>query len=278
MPDLERVQQNTPTTLSHQWYESGAAVDPGTVTLGITRADGTELVAPGASTSGTGTSPRTYNLTTTHTALLDKLKVTWTSTLKGTLVSYVEVVGGFLFTIAQLTAIKPGSQTWTTAQMEEKRIEVEQAIEDQAGVAFVPRYSYETFDGPGSLSILLKPRTRVIRSATIAGTAVSADELAELTYVAAGSTYGVTWTFGYGNVTIGYEHGYDNPPGRIKNAALMLAKSELVQGPVDDRAATFSSADGGTYGLVVAGRGGSHFGLPYVDTAVEDYSIRSEIG
>ena len=39
--------------------------------------------------------------------------MTWTSTLKGTLVSYVEVVGGFLFTIPELVALKPGNLTTT---------------------------------------------------------------------------------------------------------------------------------------------------------------------
>src|SRR5215207_2274109 len=146
MPDLERVQQNTPVTLSQQWYEGGVVVDPGTVTIVITRADGTSLVAS-TGTSGSSTSPRTFNLTTTHTALLDRLTVTWTSTLKGTLVSYVEVVGGFLFSLPELSAIKPTNQTWTTTQMTETRVSVEQALEDACAVAFVPRYSRETVNG-----------------------------------------------------------------------------------------------------------------------------------
>ena len=153
MPDLERIQQNTPATLSQQWYEDGAAVDPGTVTLEITRADGTVLVAAGASTSGVTTAPRTYNLTTTHTALLDTLKITWTSTLKGTLVSYVEVAGGFLFSISQARALKPldNVTNYPTAVLKDMRITVEQALEDACGVAFVPRYERETVNGDGTI-------------------------------------------------------------------------------------------------------------------------------
>jgi hypothetical protein len=111
MPDLERIQQRTPGTLSQQWYEDGTVVDPGTVTIGITRADGTSLVAAGTATAGSGTAARTFNLTTTHTALLDSLTVTWTSTLKGTLVSYLEVVGGFLFNLADARALSPLDST-----------------------------------------------------------------------------------------------------------------------------------------------------------------------
>jgi hypothetical protein len=172
VPDLERILQLTPGTLSQQWYEDGAAVDPGAATVGITRADGTILVAAGTATAGTGTAPRTFNLTTTHTALLDRLTVTWTSVTKGTIVSYVEVVGGFWFSLAD------------------------------------------------------------------------------------------------GNVVVGFEHGRDRPPERLRRAALLLAKVWLVSGPVDDRTSTLTS-DGGTFSLVTPGRGGSIFGVPEVDAAVQ---------
>jgi hypothetical protein len=173
MPDLERIQQLTPGTLSQQWYEDGAAVDPGTVTVGITRADGTVLVAAGSSTAGTGTAARTFNLTTTHTALLDRLRVTWTSTLKGTLVSYVEVVGGFLFSIADARALKPldSAVSYPTSQIVSTRLLAEQALEDACGVAFVPRYSLETVMYAGS-PLVLKPQGQTIRTLTVRGDAV----------------------------------------------------------------------------------------------------------
>jgi hypothetical protein len=275
MPDLERVQQNTPLTLSQQWSEDGAAVDPGTVTLGIDRADGTVLVAAGTATSGSGTSPRTFNLTTTHTALLDTLEVTWTSTLKGSLLSYVEVAGGFLFSIAQARAVSPLNNTtaYPTATIVQMRTTVEQALEDACGVAFVPRYRLETLSGPGGTSLLLAPRTTAIRSATVSDTVLAAGDLTDLTYSPTGFVDGYAWTYGSSNITVGYEHGWPSPPERIRRAALTLAKAWLVEGPVDDRASTFSSVDGGTYGLVVEGRAGSQFGLPTVDAAVNQYSL-----
>lgn len=280
MPDLERIQQRTAGTLSQQWYEDGAAVDPGTVTLGITRADGTVLVAAGAVTSGATTAPRTFNLTTTHTATLDRLTVTWTSTLKGTLVSYVEVVGGFLFSLAEARALSvlANAATYPTADIADKRTEVEQDIEQEAGVAFVPRYELETLDGSGGATIMLKrPLVRTIRSASIGGTALSVGELAELAFSTTGAVYRAAgWTCGIGNVVIGYEHGFQDAPRPIKTGALDLAKMRLLgkNSPVDERATTFAAAEGGTYGLVVAGRGGSHFGLPDLDSAVDRYSLK----
>jgi hypothetical protein len=179
MPDLERIGQLTPGTLSQQWYEDGAVVDPGTVTVGITRADGTVLVAAGTATTGSGTGARTYNLTTTHTALLDRLTVTWTSTLKGTLLSYVEVVGGFWFSLAELRAIRGLTDTtdYPTSDLAAMRTTVEDAIEEYTG-ALVPRYAYQTVSGVSGQPIRLSkpyvgrsgrspstgPRCRSVRS------------------------------------------------------------------------------------------------------------------
>lgn len=284
MPDLERILKATPGTLSQQWYEDGTAVDPGTVTLGIARADGTVLVAAGTATSGATTAPRTFNLTTTHTSLLDRLAVTWTSTLKGTLVSYVEVVGGFLFSISEARALTPLSDTvaYTTADIADTRTAVEQAIEQACGCAFVLRYSLERYSGDGSQSLQLKhPLPASVRSATIGGTALTAPQLADLALSPGGEAWSsmVCWTWGRSNIQVGYEHGFQDPPAEIRRAALQLAKEWLVgrSSPVDERAVTFSAGDGGTYGLVVAGRGGSEFGMPDVDAAVARYSLRADI-
>jgi hypothetical protein len=279
--DIERILQSTPGTLSQQWYEDGAAVNPGTVTVGITRADGTDLVASGAGTTGSGSSARTYSLTTTHTALLDSLTVTWTSTLKGTLVSRVEVVGGFLFSISDARAIAPlnNAVTYSTESIADMRTTVETAIENACGVAFVPRYTHETVSGNGSREIMLRPVPRVIRSVTADGSAFSAGDLALISMGITGSMYssGQSWAAGTNNVVVGYEHGYGVVPPEVKRAALILAKMWLVgqRSPIDDRAATFNATEGGTYSLVVPGRNGSYFGQPDVDAVIDRYSLKT---
>jgi len=153
-----RILQNTPGTISQEWHEDGDLVDPGPVTVTVTRADGTELVS-GASASGTGAAARTYNLTQAHTLLLDVLTVTWVSGTKGTLTSVVEVVGGFLFSISELRAMLPDTKTAqaiTDDQIKQARIFAEQALEDEADVAFVPRYYRETFSGTGVTTAMLR--------------------------------------------------------------------------------------------------------------------------
>jgi hypothetical protein len=272
--DLERILKLTPGSLSQQWYEDGVAVDAGTVTVGITRADGTVLVAAGAATTGSGTAARVYNLTTTHTALLDRLTVTWSSNLKGTLVSYVEVVGGFLFSVADLAARVTG---FTTAQIVDMRMTVETEFENACGCAFVPRYARDTLDGNGGRSLMLRPLVTSVRSASVDGSAFSAADLAALTISTSGSVYSPrAWTCGTGNVLVGYEHGFQDTPAGVKQAALILAKTWLTgqRSPIDDRATTFASTDGGTYSLAVPGRGGSTFGVPDVDAVVDRYDLR----
>jgi hypothetical protein len=275
MSDVERILQNTPGSISQQWYEAGAVVDPGTVTVGITAADGTEVVAAGTGTTGAGTNPRIYNLTTTHTALLDSLTVTWTSSAKGTLVSYLEVVGGFVFSLAELTAVKPQYATWTTAQMSDMRTTVETAFEEEYGTALVPRYKRQTITTSVAPDLLqLNPVVRAIRDATVDGTALTAPQLAELTWSPGGSVYGYPWTGAYSNIVVGYEYGLPHPPPRIKQGLLRLAKQWLTNGPIDDRAAVYNIAEGGTYSMVVPGRNGSTFGMPELDAIINQSPYR----
>jgi hypothetical protein len=268
VPDLERILQLTPGSLSQRWYEDGAAVDPGTVTIGISRANGTVLVAGGTATTGSGSGVRTFNLTTTHTALLDVLTVTWTSTLKGTLISYLEVAGGFVFTLAELTAIKPVNKTWTTAEMAEMRTTVEQAIEDEYGTALVPRYDRRTVSPDGLGSITLQDPVRSVRAVTVSGTALTASQIALLTFDS-GYIAGYAWPYA-AVVVVDYEYGLSSPPRRMKKDALLLARQWLVSGPIDDRALGAASPDGAfSFGLATPGRGGSIFGLPDLDAAIQ---------
>lgn len=272
MPELERILQNTPGTLSQQWYEDGAAVDPGTVTLGITRADGTTLLAAGTGTSGTGSNPRTYSLNTTQTALLDRFTVTWTSTSKGTLVSYVEVVGGFLFSLSELSAEVTGSTaTYTAAEKAAARLYAETQLEQACGVAFVPRYELETLSGSGTSTLVLKwPRVRAVRSVvwTYNGveTALTSGDLSLLMRSSSGFVSGYSWTAGY-DWRIGYEHGHDFPSPGASEAALVLAKHKLIRGPIDERA-TQRPSEFGPVNLATPGMFGSLFGIRVVDAFV----------
>ena len=280
---MERAFQATPDTIEHTWYgEDGAIVNPGTVTITIDRANGTNVVPATTPTSGTGAAKRTFDLTADHTALLDTLKVTWSSTLKGTAVDYVEVAGRPYFTIAEARALEELADVneYPPEAIASHRTLAESAIEEECGRAFVPRYARERLSGRGSARLLLSGRhLRQIRDVTIGGTALTSPQVEEV--VADGRElyrpYG--WDVGTRNVVVGYEHGLDYPPPRLARAALILAKNWLVKGPIDDRAVSIPAGDaGGVISLATPGVRGAVFGIPEVDLVVQRYRVRELVG
>jgi hypothetical protein len=275
---IARLLVGTPMTVGVVFFDTGIAADPGTVTVTLTRADGTVL-AVGAPTAGTGSGPRSYRLSTVAAGSLDTLTATWSSATLGTITTTIEIVGGFLFSLPEVRALTPLDDTtkYTNADVLTVRTQVEEAIEQEAGCAFVPRYTLETFDGTGTNTLLLsKPVVRRLRSVSVNAALYGSTDLAVLATKAAGTVYAPAgWPSGYSNVTIGYEHGYGTPPAEIRRAALMLAKMWLTarRSPLDDRAVTFSAADGGSYSLAVPGRNGSYFGHPDVDSVIDRYKF-----
>jgi hypothetical protein len=208
----------------------------------------------------------TVTLTNAMTTQLDRLRLNWTSGGFGTQSTYVDVVGGFFFTIAELRASSPqlaSTTTFTTTRLLEARTSVEDALEKVLGFAMVPRFRTQTLTGwartEWPLLNELWPYVRVIRTIVV-------DEVA----IEPAAFGGYDWPPGYSTVEVAYEHGLDEPGPRWKRYALMLAKNWLLDSPIDDRASTFSSVEGGTYGLVTPGLRGSIFGIPEVDAAVNE--------
>lgn len=282
---MERILQSAPFTASETFYEDGAAVDPGVVTIGITRADGTVLVAPLTATAGSGAAARTYALTVANTLLLDTLTLTWTSATKGIRKSTIQVVGGFLFQLSELGALKTGGSstiaaTYSAAEIATARLFAETELERECGeYGFVPRYSYETVNGDNGDTIRLTGwPIRTIRSVIStdtngAQTTYTASQITGLRFqggVVSNITSG--WTAGYGNFTVGYEYGSDYPPSGASEAALILAKSRIVRGPVDDRA-TQQPSEYGPINLATPGMFGSRYGLPAVDAFIRANKI-----
>lgn len=275
----ERVLQATSATISATFQVDGVATDPSpdTATIKITRADGSTLLAETAA-SPTGVGKFSYTLTPTHTALLDELSVAWKATLNAslqTLTTTVEVVGGFLFSIAQIrqAPYELLEVDYPNDLVADARTLAEQRIEDACGVAFVPRYRRETLSGLGGPVLLVgSPRIRSLRTATVDGTDLTVGELGEVTYSAAGTAYWTNnrWANGVNNVTVAYEHGFDSVPAPVSRAALILAKHYLTDTPFDDRHTSISTEDG-TFTLATPGLRGSITGLPEVDQIIGQY-------
>lgn len=276
---MERVIRGRSFTILKTFYADGVAADPtGSPTVTVTRSDGT-TVTTGAVTDEPGVGTWSVTVAAAENTLLDTLTFDWAAVVNGVaqeFVDTVEVAGDVLFTVAEARAVKPLDNTtvYTTAAIVAMRTLVEQAMEDAADVAFVPRYYQETFSGNGTTTALLRwPKVTAVRSASIDGTAVS--PVSSVVALREGLGYLSTgWTGGYGNVTIGYEHGWSSPPERIRQAALFEARYRLVMAekPGDDRAVR-QDFNEGSYTLHVPGRAGAQFMLPETDAAVAQYSL-----
>lgn len=279
---MDRALQSSTATASAQYTTDGANADPGVVTVGITREDGTTLVAPGTATAGASTAPRTFALTTAHTATLDLLTVTWTSATLGVMTTYVEIVGGFLFTVADARAIAPLSNAtlYPNANIIAARTVAEAALEDACGVAFVPRYCRELIDGPaggGNEVLLDRPRPLSITAAS--DTSIPVADPTTLVLYRDGRVYNPTrWAEGRRTVSLKYTHGYRFPPPRVGRACALLAKRFLVDSPISDRATVLQSEDGTTQFFVTAGVRDAVFDVPECNAVVAEYGVRFGIG
>jgi hypothetical protein len=279
---MQRIVQGNSATLSHTFYTDGVATDPSpaTATVTITRDDGTAVVTAQAATR-TAAGVFTYTVTPTHTADLDIWDVAWTATFGAQSQVFhdtVEVAGGVLFTIAQARALSPLSSltAYPTVAIVEARTMVETAIEEACGVAFVPRYRRDRVSGNGRSTLMLRPRLRAVRSVSVDDSVITQTYLDTIRVLPTGEAYYPSWwASGISNLEIAYEHGYDSPPPRVSQAALLYAKNFLVKGPIDERTTSMVSEDG-TFTLATPGMRGSFTGLPEVDAVIQQYSL--EVG
>lgn len=159
------------------------------------------------------------------------------------------------------------AQDLTDDQVNAARATAEEIIEHECHVAFVPRSKMITLSGEG-LTRASVP-LYLIREIT---TVTVDDEVVDATAyrIGPGAIYRTTsWNRGVSNVVIELLHGYDAPPRRIKEAAMMLAFHRAVKGPIDDRATSIPAGEaGGTITLLTPGVGNAMTGLPEVDAAI----------
>ncbi len=270
------VLRDTGALVSVRFFADEAPIDAdGDVTVTITRGDGTTL-ATAAATSSTGEAGG-YRYTLAPQANLDKLTLAWTGTFGGleqTQRTYVDIVGGYYVTLSEIRAqLNLGdSDKFTTAELEQKRRWFETLAERHCGVAFVPRYARVTLNGLGMTTLLLPhPRVRRLLSASVGGVAVT--DLADWTLESFGRvTRTASFTRGTANVVIAYEHGYDEPPEDLKEAALIAIRERLLDRKSGDRQIS-EAVEGGVVRYSVAGPD-RPTGIPNVDEVLNSYRQR----
>ena len=284
----QQILRGVAATLSWQNIDQDglAAAPAGAVTVTVTRADGT-AIATGAATSGSGSAARTYSLSAANNQLLDLLTVVWTDAGDAsTHTTYVEVVGGFYFTLAEARASDAALQNpdkYPDALIIATRREVEEEFERICGVSFVPRFRRDIVSGSGRSTLLLdRHPVRTVRAIWTYSdaddyTAWSSDELATVVLDEWGlltSRTGLAFGYGARNLAVAYEHGMTRPPAEVKRAAMQRLRSRMnsSMSGIPDRATSFSVAEGGTYSLDTPGP--YKTGMPEVDAALARHSRR----
>lgn len=282
---MQRILRSTPATLEARFYPAGSdtpATD-GTVTVTVTRADGTTVTGVGAvSEPDSGV----YRATLPAQPDLDLLTATWEGDTQ-TVTTTAEIVGGFYCTLAEIRAQRnlDSAAKFPTAALEDARDWFETLAEDHCGCAFVPRFARHTFDGDGSTGLRLRltstslarrPRPRPVRrvlAATIDGTSVAGGAVSGWDVYPDGTidTYDATtvFTLGRRNVIVAWEYGYDQPPADLKSAALAAIRARLLADEArqyPERATSISNE----FGNILLSQPGTNrpTGLPEVDAVL----------
>lgn len=265
--------------IQRTFYVGSTATDvTGALAVTVTREDGTVLTGANA-TDEAGTGVYSFTLDdVTHTSRLDVLTLTWTGLFGGLTrkwVDQVDVVGNRMFELAELknlpTALNPVP---TDETLEAARRQVEDAIEEATGRAWIRRYARDRFDGTGKVkTFLTKTPARALIAVKFDG---STQDTAGWTLQA---NTGQLRTDGDAiptanagqNIDVLYEHGADNPPDDLRLAGLRWAR-HLIAGPASelpDRAMQVSY-DWGSYRLTMASVEYPS-GLPDVDAVIGRY-------
>lgn len=207
---------------------------------------------------------------------LDTYSVTWTWPNGQSRRSSFDLVGGFLFSIAELRAFDPvlaDEVKYPADSIRGVRDVVEDRFAAATGIAFAPRGGRAWLSGRGGRKLVLPDRdARVLVRIRVDGVALSPDEMARVHLHPYGvlEREGGVWPPGVRNVEVLYERGFPEPPTPVKRAGLRYAKHLLVSSPYDDRA-TAMFTDAGGFRLTVAGRDGPT-GLPEVDAVLREYA------
>lgn len=287
---MTMVLENTgPTTLTKTWYVNGTPTDVGDITVGVVDADGNTVVAAGTATTNNGDGTYDYALPI-QTQVAD-LTITWTVTSNSQNQDHpIEVVGGWLFTEAELRAFHSNDLTdesvYSDADLNQIRSEVTDEFERICGVSFVPRYRRQTFGGDGT-RMFEADRARIqsviactIGSTTVAASNFATEDITPFIYRTNGVFSHATSTNPV-NVAISYRHGHLQVPRDIHRAALIVAharaKKDVTGAGIPYNASSFNDGTGQYVSFSPNDQTGRWYGMGEVDSVLRDNNLRVEV-
>jgi hypothetical protein len=276
----------------------GEPTDVGDVTVDVYRADGTQIVT-GDPTTNNNDGTYTYSLALALASRVDRLRVVWTIVTGGDqITTYEEIVGALLFTEAEAVAYDDAAlASITDPELIGARDRIADLFEHVTGTSFGGRYARVQARGPMRSNpyrlSLVSPYTRKlvggpgygylpteIIGATDSGGTVTVSELVPDPYGAI-DRQGSTWSYDTPAttawpITVDYEYGTYEIPLEIREAALRLARYELIVSDVTDRMISFADPNVGSVRLSIPS---FRFptGIPVIDATLGRHKIAGAI-
>ena len=262
MTTATRVLVGQGALLTFTAYDDGTQTDLGTITIGITDAAGSTVVASGTAVTDNGDG--TYEYSLAKQTDVNLLIATWSVSGGADFTTYIEIVGSELFNEAQLRAFDNSALSDATdfpdADIAATRDRVTDYIEWATGTSFIRRYCRTVLAGSGNRNIWLSdgfhvtsggyPLNRpgagkdVVR--VIAANDGAAVTLADIDVNPSGQlalTDGV-WTKSATsdpwNVAVDYEYGHPYPDGAVDRVAMLIAQQWLTSNRIPSNAASFT--------------------------------------
>lgn len=284
----ERIHQGASATITATLRDQHGepAAPSGTVTVGVTQADGTVVLAAGTATTSGGVGIVTVGVPASATADLGVLTATWTDGGDSSqTVTAHEIVGGFYATVADLRSadeVFADRARYPDAVLRDARHVVEVEFETVCGVAFVPRYRRFRVPCRGHGDrIFIERMLRRVLSARRYTTATDYDAIDPVMVAAIPpSDGGDAWLadgWPTGELVVECEVGYDRPPADVLGAFWTRVRDVANRRSrgLPDRTSSFTSAENGTFSLIVPGQRGAVTGIPDVDVVLDRYSPKA---
>lgn len=277
----QRIVANAAAVIEWQSVDQdGEPADPsGTVTVGVVRSDGSQVVAAGTATTtpASDSTKRTRALTIADTALLDVLTATWTAAGQTIGVTTHEVVGGVYASVTEIRGIEDSLADTTddvTADIKRCRAEVESMIEQVCQQAFVPRFSVIAVAADRQIRWANLRAVRWTRVVPNDGTIAIPGGTANLAGPWSSSPWDSPWGAGGTSVILaGIEHGLNAPPADLKRAAVRAIRQQVnaSKSAVSARAMSYQSPSGEIQRFPTPGLGPWVTGIPDVDETIQRY-------
>lgn len=284
---MDQILRDSGGELTLSTYDAGGA--PADVngteapTLAVTDSGGTSVA--GFTPSRTG--PGAYKATLPgNLEVLDSYDIVWSWTNGQSRRTQFELVGGFLYSIAELRADDPAladAVAYPAALIRDWRAAILERFTKVTRVSFVLRGRRAFLDGKGRSELLLPDiETQRVVSLKVDGVALSAGNLAKVKVYPHGELLwdGGSFAAGFRNVEVLYEYGMVSTPEAVARVARRFARHLLLTAAPNSAAeeherATAVFTDAGGYRLTIAGRDGPT-GLPEVDAVLAQFTHKLE--